>query len=141
MITILNNYKDILIKHGISPSFQRLKIYSYLMGTKSHPTAYTIFEKLKNEIPSLSKTTVYNVLKLLSEKGLVNEVKIEDHELRFDAEVREHGHFKCSVCGEVSDVFLNQELMQLIEQKNKVTEIQFNITGVCEKCLQAQREK
>jgi len=111
------------------------------MGTKSHPTAYTIFEKLKNEIPSLSKTTVYNVLKLLSEKGLVNEVKIEDHELRFDAEVREHGHFKCSVCGEVSDVFLNQELMQLIEQKNKVTEIQFNITGVCEKCLQAQREK
>jgi len=137
----LNKYKDILTKHGISPSFQRLKIYSCLMKTKSHPTAYTIFEKLKNEIPSLSKTTVYNVLKLLSEKGLIKEVRIEDHELRFDAEVREHGHFKCSVCGEVSDVFLNQELMQLIEQRNKVTEIQFNITGVCEKCLQTSKEK
>ena len=111
------------------------------MGTKSHPTAHAIFDELKNEIPSLSKTTVYNVLKLLSEKGLVNEVKIEDHELRFDAEVREHGHFKCSICREVSDVFLNQELMQLIEQRNKVTEIQFNITGVCEKCLQASKEK
>ena len=137
----MKDYKDILVEHGISPSFQRLKIYTYLMETKSHPTAYTIFNKLKNEIPSLSKTTVYNVLKLLSEKGLVNEVKIEDHELRFDAEVREHGHFKCSSCGEVSDVFLNQELMHLIEQRNKVTEIQFNITGVCEKCLQASQGK
>jgi len=137
----LKDYKDILKEHGISPSYQRLKIYTCLMGTKSHPTAYTIFEKLKEEIPSLSKTTVYNVLKLLSEKGLINEVRIEDHELRFDAEVREHGHFKCSVCGEVSDVFLNQELKQLIEQRNKVTEIQFNITGVCEACLQASKEK
>ncbi len=137
----MKDYKNILIENGVSPSFQRLKIYSYLMGTKSHPTAYTIFENLKEEIPSLSKTTVYNVLKLLSEKGLVNEVRIEDHELRFDAEVREHGHFKCSVCGEVSDVFLGQELMLLIEQRNKVTEIQFNITGVCESCLQLSENK
>jgi len=137
----LKEFKNILVENGISPSYQRLKIYSCLMGTKSHPTAYTIFEKLKEEIPSLSKTTVYNVLKLLVDKGLVKAVRIEDHELRFDAEVREHGHFKCSVCGEVSDVFLNQELMQLIEQRNKVTEIQFNITGVCEKCLQISKEK
>ncbi len=137
----MKEFKNILVENGISPSYQRLKIYSCLMGTKSHPTAYTIFEKLKEEIPSLSKTTVYNVLKLLVDKGLVKAVRIEDHELRFDAEVREHGHFKCSVCGEVSDVFLNQELMQLIEQRNKVTEIQFNITGVCEKCLQISKEK
>ncbi len=111
------------------------------MGTKSHPTAYIIFNKLKEEIPSLSKTTVYNVLKLLTKEGLVNEVRIEDNELRFDAEVREHGHFKCSVCGSVTDVFLNQELKQLIEQKNKVIEIQFNITGICEKCLQISKNK
>jgi Fe2+ or Zn2+ uptake regulation protein len=108
------------------------------MGTKSHPTAYTIFDELKSEIPSLSKTTVYNVLKLLIEKKLVKEIRIEDHELRFDAEMKEHGHFKCSVCGNVSDIFLNQELKHLIEQKNKITEIQFNITGVCESCLKSK---
>ena len=136
----MKDYKNILKEKGISPSYQRLKIYSYLMGTKSHPTAYTIFNHLKDEIPTLSKTTVYNVLKLLASKGLINEVKIEDHELRFDAEIREHGHFKCSVCGQVSDVFLNQELMQLVEQRNKITEIQFNITGICENCLN-QSEK
>lgn len=135
----MENNKNILKEHGISPSYQRLKIYSFLKGTKSHPTAYTIFEKLKTEIPSLSKTTVYNVLKLLSSKGLVNEVRIEDNELRFDAVVREHGHFKCTQCGEVSDLFLNQELMQLVEQGNQVNEIQFNITGICKPCLEKNK--
>ena len=128
--------RDILLSKGISPSFQRLQIYSYLKGTKSHPTAYTIFSKLKEEIPSLSKTTVYNVLNVLVEKGLVNQVRIEDNELRFDAEIREHGHFKCSVCGDVSDVFLDQELINLIEKKRKVEHIEFNITGECESCQQ-----
>ena len=125
----------ILADHGISPSFQRLKIYSYLRGTKSHPTAYTIFNKLKEEIPTLSKTTVYNVLKLLSSKGLVNQVRIEDNELRYDAETREHGHFKCTSCGNVHDVFLQQDLFGMVEKKHKISEIQFNITGVCESCL------
>lgn len=127
--------KQILLDKGISPSFQRLKVYSYLMGTQSHPTAFTIFSDLQKEIPSLSKTTIYNVLKLLSKNGLIKEVRIEDHELRFDAELREHGHFKCSKCGNVSDVFLNQDLIHLIEQGKEINEIQFNITGICETCL------
>ena len=128
--------KDILLEKGLSPSFQRLKIYSYLRGTQSHPTAYSIFKELKEEIPSLSKTTVYNVLNVLVEKGLVNQVRIEDNELRFDAELREHGHFKCSTCGSVSDVFLDQDLIQLIEKKRIVEQIEFNIIGICESCEQ-----
>ncbi|MBN2669074.1 MAG: transcriptional repressor [Bacteroidales bacterium] len=127
--------QEILVQNGVSPSIQRLKIFSYLKATKSHPTAYTIFNDLKDEIPSLSKTTVYNVLKLLIAKRLVQEVRIEGNELRYDAEVREHGHFKCDVCGEVSDVFLNQPLNLLLNHSYEVKEIQFNITGVCKSCL------
>lgn len=131
----MNKYQDILVEKGISPSFQRLRVLAFLMETKSHPTAYTIFKALKEEIPSLSKTTVYNVLKLLSEKGLINEVRIEDNELRFDAITEEHGHFKCTVCGEVKDVLLGEELNNLVDERNIITEIQFNITGVCKDCI------
>ncbi len=125
----------ILTEYGISPSFQRLKVYSYLRSTKSHPTASTIFNQLKGDMPTLSKTTVYNVLKLLHNKGLVKEVTIEDKELRYDAELREHGHFKCTRCGKVHDVFLNQDLFGMVEKKHQISEIQFNITGICESCL------
>ncbi len=129
---------NILKKHGISPSYQRVKIFGYLMETKTHPTAYDIFAKFKSEIPSLSKTTVYNVLSALKEKNLVNEVHIEGHETRFDAEMRQHGHFKCSVCGQVSDLFLTQDLNQILSQKLVIQDIQFNVTGICNQCLTLQ---
>ncbi len=127
--------KDILIKNGISPSFQRLQIYSYLKKNNIHPTANTIFTELKKQIPTLSKTTVYNVLKLLASKNLIREVKIEDNELRFDAILQEHGHFKCSECGKVKDVFYDKEFIEFVEKRNKIIDIQFNIIGVCEDCL------
>jgi Fe2+ or Zn2+ uptake regulation protein len=74
-------------------------------------------------------------LKLLSSKGLIKEVRIEDNELRFDAELREHGHFKCLSCGKVHDVFINQDLFGMVGKNHKISEIQFNITGICETCL------
>ena len=120
----LETAKKILLNHGISPSFQRMKIYTYLLDTKSHPTVHKIYDMLKDEIPSLSKTTVYNVLNLLVNKGLVNQVRIEDNELRFDAEIKEHGHFKCVVCGRVTDEFFDHNMIQLIKGKRKINQIE-----------------
>ena len=127
--------KKILVKNGISPSFQRLQIYSYLKKNNIHPTAFKIYSDLKEQIPTLSKTTVYNVLKLLASKNLIREVKIEDNELRFDAILQEHGHFKCSECGRVKDIFYDKAFIEFVEQRNKITDIQFNIIGICEECL------
>ena len=127
--------KEILIQNGISPSFQRLQIYSYLRKNNIHPTAFKIYTDLKEQIPTLSKTTVYNVLKLLSSKNLIREVKIEDNELRFDAILQEHGHFKCSECGKVKDIFYDKAFIEFVEKRNKITDIQFNIIGICEDCL------
>jgi Fe2+ or Zn2+ uptake regulation protein len=127
--------KEILIQNGISPSFQRLQIYSYLRKNNIHPTAFKIYTDLKEQIPTLSKTTVYNVLKLLASKNLIREVKIEDNELRFDAILQEHGHFKCSECGKVKDIFYDKAFIEFVEKRNKITDIQFNIIGICEDCL------
>ena len=137
----MNQNKEILIKNGISPSFQRLQVFAYLRKNNIHPTANKIFTELKEQIPTLSKTTVYNVLKLLASKNLIREVKIEDNELRFDAILQEHGHFKCSECGQVKDLFYDKEFINFVEQRNKITDIQFNIIGICEDCLQLQNKK
>ncbi len=131
----MSEYKEILIKNGISPSFQRLQVYTYLKNNNVHPTAFKIYNDLKKQIPTLSKTTVYNVLKLLAGKNLIKEIKIEDNELRFDAILQEHGHFKCSECGMVTDIFYDKEFVDFIEKRNKITDIQFNIIGICENCL------
>ena len=59
---------DIMKEHDIAPSMQRVKILEYLRNYKIHPTADMIYQALLDEMPTLSKTTVYNTLKPLQKK-------------------------------------------------------------------------
>ena len=61
----IGNY---LKDHDIKPSYQRMKIFQYLLDNHVHPTVDTIYKALCPEIPTLSKTTVYNTLNLFVEK-------------------------------------------------------------------------
>ena len=55
-----------LQNHNIKPSVQRIAIMNYLIEHRTHPTVDEIYTALSPSIPTLSKTTVYNTLKLLS---------------------------------------------------------------------------
>ena len=63
------NAAQSLQEKNIRPSLLRIKILEYLISVKTHPTVDEIYDKLLPEIPTLSKTTVYNTLKLLVEAG------------------------------------------------------------------------
>ena len=66
---ITNDYLISLMEtHSIKPSFQRILILKYLIEMKNHPSVEIIFKHLMNDIPTLSKTTVYNTLNLFSKK-------------------------------------------------------------------------
>ena len=67
---------NILRDKEITPSYTRIKIYDYLSKDKIHPTVDEIFIDLSGVFPTLSKTTVYNTLKLFVEKKLVREVNL-----------------------------------------------------------------
>lgn len=134
------NLKDILIEHGISPSYHRLKIYEFLMNNKAHPTADMIYTSIIKLIPTLSKTTIYNTLKTLIEKGLVSSITIEENEVRYDADISFHGHFKCSLCGSLYDLdcgFLNINKKLNITKKiqgHTISDMQLYFRGICKKC-------
>ena len=97
-----------LSSHNIKPSLQRIAVFSYLLEKKNHPTVDMIYSDLHPSMPTLSKTTVYNTLKLFIENGLVQTILIEDEELRYDAEILEHIHFKCTKCKSIHDIFVEQ---------------------------------
>jgi len=127
--------EEFLKKHNIKPSYQRMKIYDYLVKYKSHPTADEIYQELADEIPTLSKTTVYNTLKLFLDKDIVQLITIEENENRYDADVSIHGHFKCLECGKVYDVWLD---MANVEFENSdeftIKESHIYFKGTCNKC-------
>ena len=121
---------------GIKLSHQRLKVLEYLYHNQNHPTVDEIFTDLQKEIPTLSKTTVYNTLKVLAGAGSVRVITIEDNEARYDIVVENHGHFKCESCGAIYnfridiDLFISEDL-----KKFKIDEKNVYFKGVCPRCL------
>lgn len=128
---------EYLKEHGIKPSFQRVKVFEYLVDHKNHPTVDTIYNDLVKEIPMLSKTTIYNILKLFVEKKITQLISIEDNETRYDADTTTHGHFKCLKCGRVYDFRINMDDIKTEGLTNfRVDDEQIYFKGVCSKCMQ-----
>ena len=126
---------------GISPSPQRLAVYGYLKSHPVHPTADVLMRELKPLLPTLSLTTIYNTLKLFVSKKLVNEVIIEDGELRFDADLRDHAHFKCVSCRQVFDLFPEGEKLEIanlppLPAGFSVESVHICFRGKCSSCAQ-----
>ena len=98
-----------LIQKNIKPSFSRLRVMEYLMTERNHPTVDDIYRELVEEIPTLSKTTVYNTLALFEDARLVRRVATDGNEARYDAFVEDHGHFRCDSCEKIFDFSIRLE--------------------------------
>lgn len=125
-----------LRKQNIRLSKRRLMVLEYLCLNLNHPTVDQIYSELLKEMPTLSKTTVYNTLHVLVDAGLVRAINIENYEIRYDIVTQDHGHFKCEECSEVfnfnikPDTHADDELTGF-----KVIDRSIYFKGVCPKCL------
>ncbi len=131
------NTIDYLHRHGIKPSVQRLAVMEYLLLNRTHPTVDEIHSALAPKIPTLSKTTVYNTLKLLVEQGAARILTISERFANFDADTSVHGHFLCTHCGKLHDVAIDEakltECAELPEGfEARMTNVYFH--GICKHC-------
>lgn len=126
--------KELLAK-GIKPSYQRIKIMEYLIEREDHPTVENIYNHLVKEIPTLSKTTVYNTLNLLMAKDLVKVLTIDEGETRYDASPSNHGHFKCHDCGKIYDFPVNiDDFARDTLEDFQVIDKDVYFKGLCPQC-------
>lgn len=138
---MIKTYQNKLQENGIRPSVQRVAVYGYLCEHPDHPDVETVYNDLFPIYPTLSKTTVYNTLKLFEEKNIVQSIKIEDDKLRFDAEMREHIHFKCLKCNKIFDLFtknssknITDDCESLLPNGFSMSKIQTYLWGTCKEC-------
>ena len=116
----------------------RNDIYTYLCGTKEHPSAEIIYNDLKGDNPNLSLGTVYRNLKQLEEIGkIIRVTNVNNHE-RYDANCEDHVHFVCERCGRVIDIMdADMEAVKLacnLTAGVKIKRMQLVIEGTCEFC-------
>lgn len=135
MNTILSA-QEYLLNYGIKPSVQRIAIVEYLMENRIHPTADEIYNALYIKVPTLSKTTVYNTLKLFVEQKAVLSLFIDDKNVRFDIDNSCHAHFQCCGCYKVFDIPVEEtELLQIRQIGDLlITESHLYYKGYCRDC-------
>jgi len=117
---------------------QRSKILEILHGTRSHPTANWIYDKVKVDFPNISMGTVYRNLGLLEEMGQIQRLSCGSTFDRYDANIEPHIHFACKNCGRVSDI---NDLNSIGKLKEAISTIDLQINsydltcyGVCKDC-------
>lgn len=126
-----------LMERGIHPSMQRLAIMDYLINHPIHPTIDDVYQALSNKVPTLSRTTVYNTLRMLSENQAAQMITIDEHRVCYDGNVESHVHFYCKKCGKIIDLF-GEQAPKLEGEKtvegNIIQEEQLYYKGICAKC-------
>lgn len=131
----MESLSHILNQKGLKPSHQRLRILEFLANNPCHPTADKVLSEMKEELPTLSKSTVYKTLNAFVEAGILREITIEENEIRYEYNLVDHGHFKCRSCGEVYDFEIDFGSMQYDSLGGfKIEDRNVYFKGVCESC-------
>lgn len=126
---------------GIKPSIIRLNVLHFLKMNPTHPTVDEIYSNLKDRIPTLSKTSVYNTLDLFVNCGLVAPIYVGEPECRYDYNTDTHGHFMCHHCGKVFDFTIKEVEFADLDSFN-IERKDFFFFGRCVSCnYQAQYKK
>ncbi len=117
---------------------QKAAIERVVLSSCDHPSAETVCERVRKELPSVSLGTVYRVLKALALEGRIREISLPNAPSRFDKTTDIHAHFVCLGCGSVTDVnaeeseFLSRTRSALPDWRIEEADIVFK--GLCPNC-------
>lgn len=112
-------------------------------GMYDHPTADAIYHQIKHEHNTISRATVFRVLKQMAEQGIIHRVRVPDGADRFDFRTDRHYHIKCSSCGQVVDVGVCDigDLTKKVYDANGYFITGCNVTfdGICPACNKKEK--
>ena len=124
-----------LRKAGYRMTQQRKAIYQYLLSTDAHPTAETIHQAVRCQLPNISLGTVYKAVDSLVDVGLVNRIQRGASSARYDSGVEDHAHCRCLGCDGVWDAA--REAIppgDLTPEAFEVVHVNVEFVGYCADC-------
>ncbi len=97
--------RSLLERYGLRATRQRLGLARLLFGQGDrHLTADALASEARDARMPASLATVYNVLNLFAEVGLVRSLAIEGSKTFFDTNTSDHSHFYFEDTGAVCDI-------------------------------------
>jgi Fur family peroxide stress response transcriptional regulator len=120
---------------------QRSLIYKELVESKEHPSAETLYKKVKKTFPTISFDTVYRTLLTFSKIGAATILTIPGGPKRFDGDIQKHDHFRCIRCDSIIDIYdgpSHIDIPESISKRFNVLDSKIVFEGICDKCKKAE---
>ena len=140
----LANFEAACREEGLKVTHQRLETFRELALADDHPTAETLYTRLKKTMPTLSLDTVYRTLTTFEEHDLISRVQTTESHARFEAEIEEHHHAICSQCHRITDfqwdICDTSKLPEHISRWGQIKNKQITLHGICGECAQEKKK-
>ena len=135
---------ELLRRKGMSVTHQRLAVYRSLLQDDSHPDADRLYERVREQVPTISLGTVYKALDTLKELGAIAEVDSPRSATRYEALLEPHHHLMCETCGEILD--LHEPAYSRLRPPSRaasgfrVTSCTVQFRGKCRRCARKTKK-
>lgn len=141
----LETWVELLRQHGLKITPQRRAILQLLIDDASHPTAEEVYRRVQLTMPDVSRTTVYNTFRELSELGMLAPVHDWNEEgQRYDTNTHAHHHLYCIRCRKLLDVGRDFEDLELDAAEAfgyQILSRQVTFYGICPDCQAAAAQQ
>jgi Fe2+ or Zn2+ uptake regulation protein len=125
-------------QNGLRITPQRRVILELLANDPSHPTAEQVYQRVLATMPDVSRTTVYNTLRELSDLGELTPVHdLSEGGQRYDTNNEMHHHLYCVDCHKLIDIDRDFEGIHLsLEEASdyQILSRQVTFYGICPDC-------
>jgi Fur family peroxide stress response transcriptional regulator len=96
---------NIIAEKGLKVTPQRVAVMEAVIKLKNHPTAENITDYIQKKHPNIAMGTVYKVLDVLVDNGLLQRVKTDSDVMRYDAILEQHHHLYCIESDKIENYF------------------------------------
>src|SRR5919202_5424183 len=117
---------------------QRLAVVREIL-THNHSTVGAVYEAVRQQFPAIALTTVYAILSVLTERGLVRGLPFEDA-VRYDVNLTPHANLVCTRCCRITDLTTCSDVIALLYQHAQADarfqpeRERIEVFGLCPEC-------
>lgn len=140
----LEELREVCRKTGLKLTTQRQEILRELARAKDHPSAETLYQRVRERVSGVSLDTIYRTLSTFEKHELVDKLNVAQDQGRYDANRTPHHHLVCRICKGIEDFnwehFDTEQLPEAVTAWGRVDSRHLVINGICRKCLEEQRD-
>ncbi len=131
-----------LVSRGVRMTRQRRLLVEIIQNADGHLDALGLWQRAKEQDPTLDKVTVYRTLTMLKKHSLVDELDLmhlEGGKHYYEAKTtRDHIHLACTKCGRIQEFesSLFEKLKGQIERERqfRIKVVRVEAGGLCDRC-------